>query len=91
MEKGVDEFIDFIHFLLRFYRERLKDLKPLLSGREIMEIKGFDKPNRCVGVIKKKMLELQAIGRIKTIEGAINFVRGYSCENPDKGRLDCNS
>ena len=91
MEKGVDEFIDFIHFLLRFYRERLKDLKPLLSGREIMEIKGFDKPNRCVGVIKKKMLELQAIGRIKTIYDAINFVRGYSCENPDKGGLDCNS
>ena len=91
MENGVDEFIDFIHFLLRFYRERLKDLKPLLSGKEIMEIKGFDKPNKCVGIIKKKMLELQAIGRIETREDAINFVRGYSCENPDKGRLDCNS
>ncbi|MEO2068556.1 MAG: HD domain-containing protein, partial [Desulfurobacteriaceae bacterium] len=77
----IDEFIRFIHYLLKFYRERIKNLKPLLSGREIMKIKNFDRPNECVGKIKKKLLELQALGKIKTVDEAVKFVKGYSCES----------
>ncbi|ADY73901.1 polynucleotide adenylyltransferase/metal dependent phosphohydrolase [Desulfurobacterium thermolithotrophum DSM 11699] len=84
MECEVSNFIKFIHFLLRFYRERLENLKPLLSGKEIMEIKGFDKPNKYVGKIKEKLLELQAIGKVKTVKDAVNFVKGYTCENSIK-------
>ena len=57
----------------------MENLKPLLSGKEIMDIKGFDRQNECIGRIKKKMLELQAIGLIKTKEDAEKFVKGFCC------------
>jgi len=82
--KESEEFIQFIHYILKFYKERFENLKPLLSGKEIMEIKGFESPNECIGKIKKKLLELQALGKIKTIDEAIKFVKGYTCENTSK-------
>jgi len=78
MAEGVNDYLDFLVYLVSFYRERLKDLKPLLSGREIMEIKGFERPSRWVGRIKEKMLELQATGKIKTREEAVAFVKGFT-------------
>jgi poly(A) polymerase len=82
--KESEEFIQFIHYILKFYKERFENLKPLLSGKEIMEIKGFESPNECIGKIKKKLFELQALGKIKTIDEAIKFVKGYTCENTSK-------
>jgi len=79
MSEKVGEFVLFIHKLLSFYEERMENLKPLLSGKEIMDIKGFDRPNECIGRIKEKMLELQAIGLIKTKEDAEKFVKGFCC------------
>jgi len=78
MAEKVNDYLDFVGYLVSFYRERLKDLKPLLTGREIMEIKGFEKPNRWVGRIKEKMVELQAIGKIRTREDAVAFVKGFA-------------
>jgi len=78
MERRVNEYLDFIQYLLGFYRERLKELKPLLTGREIMEIKGFKEPNRWVGRIKEKLLELQALRKVNTKEEAISFVKGFT-------------
>lgn len=74
----------FLRKLVSFYRERLENLKPLLTGEEIMEVKGIKKPNRCVGVFKEKLLELQALGKIRTKEEALKAVRGFSCENSHK-------
>ena len=84
MSEKVEEFISFIHKLLSFYEERMESLRPLLSGKEIMDIKGFDRPNECVGRIKEKMLELQAVGIIKTKEDAEKFGKGFCC-----GRKNC--
>ncbi|MEO2066403.1 MAG: polynucleotide adenylyltransferase, partial [Desulfurobacteriaceae bacterium] len=78
MAENVNEYLNFILYLVSFYRERLKDLKPLLSGEEIMEIKGFKRPNEWIGKIKEKMLELQAVGKIRTKEEAISFVKGFT-------------
>ena len=78
MAEKVNDYLDFVGYLASFYGERLKDLKPLLSGKEIMEIKGFERPNRLVGRIKEKMLELQATGKIKTKEEAVAFVKGFT-------------
>ena len=74
----------FLKELVSFYRERLENLKPLLTGEEIMEIKGMEKPNKCVGIFKEKLLELQALGKVKTKEEAVKAVRGFSCENTHK-------
>ena len=74
----------FLKKLISFYRERLENLKPLLTGREIMEIKGMERPNRCVGIFKEKLLELQALGRVKTKEEAVKAVRGFNCEDTHK-------
>ena len=83
MERSIGDYLDFIVYLVSFYRERLKDLKPLLTGEEIMEIKGFERPNRWVGRIKEKMLELQAIGKIKTREEAVAFVKGFTVKEEE--------
>ncbi len=74
----------FLKELISFYEDRLENLKPLLSGREIMEILGLDKPGKCVGVFKEKLLELQALGKVKTREEAVKAVKGFSCEDTDK-------
>jgi poly(A) polymerase len=81
MFKKLPEYEEFVKYLLQFYRERLLNLKPLLSGREIMEIKRYDRPNRCVGIIKEKLLELQAVGKVKTKDEAISVVLGMNCED----------
>ncbi len=74
----------FIGKLVNFYSERLENVKPLLTGKEIMEIKGFKKPKKCIGQIKEKLLELQALRKIKTKEDAIKIVGGFNCEDTDK-------
>ncbi len=77
-------YISFLKELISFYRERLENLKPLLTGSEIMEIKGMEKPGRCVGVFKEKLLELQALGIVRTRDEAIKAVRGFNCEDTHK-------
>jgi len=77
--KSVKGFISFIYELLSFYEEKLENLRPFLSGKEIMEIKRLDGPNECIGRIKEKMLELQAVGVIKSREDAEKFVASFSC------------
>ena len=83
-KKELPSYEAFVKEVISFYRERLEGLKPLLSGREIMEIKGLEKPDRCVGKIKEKLLELQALGKVKTKEEAVKAVKGISCESSDK-------
>ena len=77
----IEEYEEFVKGLVKFYAERIHNLKPLLSGKEIMEIKGIEKPDRCVGFIKEKLLELQAIGKVKTREEAVSAVKGINCED----------
>ena len=77
----IEEYEEFVKGLVEFYAERIHNLKPLLSGKEIMEIKGIEKPDRCVGFIKEKLLELQVIGKVKTREEAVSAVKGINCED----------
>ena len=65
---------------MEFYK-RMSSVVPLLSGDEIMEVKGWEKPTRCVGEIKEKLFELQVLGKITNKDDAVKFVRGYSCES----------
>ena len=77
-EKGkVKEFADRISEMCKGFM----NLKPLLSGKEIMEIKGYAEPNRCVGLIKEKLLELQAAGKVRTRKEAVSAVEGMECED----------
>ena len=78
------QYESFIEKLISFYGERLENVKPLLTGKEIMEIKGFKKPEKCIGQIKEKLLELQVLRKVETKEDAIKAVRGFNCEDTDK-------
>ncbi len=72
----LDEIIDFIKFLQRYYVEVYsKEIieKPLLTGDEIMKLLGIE-PSKKVGIIKEKLLKEQIAGRIKTKEEAVNFI-----------------
>ncbi len=55
------------------YRKEIIE-KPLLSGKEIIEILGIE-PSPLVGKIKKALLEKQIEGVIRTKEQALEFVR----------------
>jgi len=90
MEKSVLDYLDFLAYLKNFYLERLKELKPLLTGKEIMEIKGISQPNKVVGKIKEKLLELQVLKKVNTKEEAVKFVKGFNFEDTTKGKLDNN-
>ncbi len=77
MEKTVGKFTEFIaEELLPVYKKFL-NLKPLLTGKDIIEIKGT-KPGKDVGKIKRKLTEKQLSGTVKTVEDAVKFVKGYS-------------
>ncbi|WP_457679940.1 HD domain-containing protein [Thermovibrio sp.] len=78
MEEKVEEYLDFLVFLTSFYRERIEGLKPLLTGEEIIEIKGFKGPNKLVGKIKERLLEAQVLGKVKSKEEAVKFVKGFT-------------
>ena len=80
MKSNVNEFIEFVKGMVEFYK-RMSSVVPLLSGDEIMEVKGWEKPTRCVGEIKEKLFELQVLGKITNKDDAVKFVRGYSCES----------
>ena len=82
--RELPSYSSFLKRLISFYRDRLENLRPLLTGREIMEIKGIEKPNRCVGIFKEKLLELQALGKVRTKEEAVKAVRGFNCEDTYK-------
>ena len=78
MAESAKEFLNFL-FLLSKNFESFEQLKPLLNGKDIMEIKGFSSPNSCIGKIKDKLEELQAVGKVRTKEEAVKFVKGYCC------------
>ena len=78
MARSVSSYLGFLSFLAANF-ERFDSIKPLLSGEDIIEIRGFSSPNPCVGRIKEKLEELQAIGKVRTKEEAIKFVKGYCC------------
>ncbi|WP_457754929.1 HD domain-containing protein [Thermovibrio ammonificans] len=80
-EKELPLYTEFTRHLIKFFKERIKNLKPLLTGEEIMEIKGLSKPGKCVGKIKEKLLELQALGKVSTKEEAAKLVKGIHCES----------
>ncbi|WP_456396943.1 HD domain-containing protein [Desulfurobacterium sp.] len=77
MEENASEFIWFLNEKVINFYLKVKSIKPLLSGKEIMEIKGL-KEGKAVGRIKDKLIEFQALGRIKTKEEAIKAVKGFS-------------
>jgi len=49
--------------------------EPFLNGYEIMNLLGIPQ-GRMVGEIKKRLLEAQIEGRVKTREEAVEFVKG---------------
>ncbi len=83
MKEEVDKYLKFVRDMVNFYL-RMKSVTPFLTGDEVMEIRGWEKPNKCVGEIKDKLFELQVLGRIVSKDQAVNFVRGYSCESSSK-------
>ncbi|WP_457567852.1 HD domain-containing protein [Desulfurobacterium sp.] len=77
MEALSQEFACFLNEkVIKFYL-RVKSLKPLLSGREIMTIKSTLK-GKGVGKVKDKLFELQALGIINSKEDAIKAVKGIN-------------
>ncbi|WP_456484556.1 HD domain-containing protein [Desulfurobacterium sp.] len=77
MEKISEEFIWFLNEKVINFHLKVKNLKPLLSGKEIMEIKGLNE-GKAVGKIKEKLLEFQALGLIKTKDEAEKIIKGFS-------------
>ncbi|WP_457568787.1 HD domain-containing protein [Desulfurobacterium sp.] len=77
MDKDADEFIWFLNEKVINFYLKVKSVKPLLSGKEIMEIKGLEE-GKAVGRIKDKLIEFQALGRVKTKEEAIKAIKGFS-------------
>ena len=80
LARNISEYISFVRKLLSFYEENLKDLKPLLTGEEIISIKGAERGGKWVERIKDKLLESQVCGRIKSKEEAVRFVKGFTVE-----------
>jgi poly(A) polymerase len=78
MERELPRFLSFVHYLIDFYSRRLENLRPLLSGTEIMEALGLEKPSPVVGKAKEKLLELQALGKVNSREEALKFLKGFN-------------
>ncbi len=72
--------------LLKFRKEVLEkmEVKPLLNGREIMEILGI-KPGRLVGELKRQLEEAQIEGKVRTREEATEFVKKKYREIRERG------
>jgi len=66
------EVLDFAKSVIRIYLEK-KDLKPILSGNEIMEILNL-KPSPLIGYLKDKLLMAQQKGLVKSKEEAIDYL-----------------
>ncbi|OMH40987.1 HD domain-containing protein [Desulfurobacterium indicum] len=77
MNKDTDEFIWFLNEKVINFYLKVKSVKPLLSGKEIMKIKGIQE-GKAVGRIKDKLIEFQILGRVKTKEEAIKAIKGFS-------------
>ncbi len=84
MRADVKRYEEFVREMAVFYR-RIVETEPILSGDEIMEIKGFKEPNRCVGRIKEKLFEMQVLGMVSERDEAIKLVRGFNCESSPEG------
>ncbi len=79
-EEMVKNNITGLQSLLSYYlsvKDTLKPLPKLLSGEEIMQIKGL-KPSKELGEIVEKLKEAQFDGDITTKEQAIEFVKGIN-------------
>lgn len=78
-EEVVNENINGLEKLLNFYLKNKSTLQPLpklLSGNEIMEIKGI-KQSPLLGEIIRELQEAQISGNIITKDEAIIFVKNY--------------
>ncbi len=75
-EEDLKALLETLGELESFSRNELgeRSIEPLLNGYEIMSLLGIP-PGRTVGEIKRKLLEAQIEGRVKTREEAIQFVR----------------
>ncbi|HHJ64508.1 MAG TPA: CCA tRNA nucleotidyltransferase [Aquifex aeolicus] len=75
-EEDLKALLETFGELESFSRNELgeRSIEPLLNGYEIMSLLGIP-PGRTVGEIKRKLLEAQIEGRVKTREEAIQFVR----------------
>jgi len=71
--------------LVEFKKEVLEEeeIKPLLNGREIMELLGI-KPGKLVGELKRHLEEAQLEGLVKTKEEAIEFIKKKFKEKEEK-------
>ena len=72
-----DNALKHLENLLDYYEKikaEVKNPKPLLDGREIMEILNI-KPSKRVGEIIEMLIEQQLMGNIKTREKAVEFVK----------------
>ncbi len=76
-EEDLKALLETLGELESFSRNELgeRTIEPLLNGYEIMSLLGIP-PGRTVGEIKRKLLEAQIEGRVKTREEAVQFVKG---------------
>jgi poly(A) polymerase len=74
--EDMEDLLETFRVLEAFRKEEMRetDIKPLLNGREIMEILGIPE-GRTVGEIKKRLEDAQMEGRVKTKEEAREFVK----------------
>ncbi len=71
------EFIIYLQFYyFDVYKKEIVE-EPLLSGKEIMNILGL-KPSPEIGKMKKRLLEAQIEGIVKTKKDAISFIKSLS-------------
>ncbi|SNR58637.1 HD domain-containing protein [Desulfurobacterium atlanticum] len=77
MEKGVKSYTCFINTRLVPFFEKFRNLKPFLSGKDIMNILKVES-GKDIGRIKKKLMELQLLGKINSREEAEKFIKGFS-------------
>ena len=61
--------------LLDFYRRWKESNKPLIGGREVMELLGLSRGSPLVGEVLEKLVLAQLEGKVKDRQGAIDFVK----------------
>lgn len=79
-EEIVNDNINGLNKLLNFYLEKRETLEPLpklLSGNEVMEIKGI-KQSPALGIIMKALNDAQMSGDVNTKDEAIEFVKNFT-------------
>lgn len=85
-EEIINDNLNGLDKLLNFYLEKRETMQPLpklLSGYEVMEIKGI-KQSPALGIIMKALNEAQISGDVNTKDEAISFVKNLPCCSIEK-------